>query len=112
MGSVTSIRARAAAISDEPHRAHRGHRCELADEVEALRAEVAELRAAVQRQAEGGDGADLAVLDIAFEALGVWRAVRLLNGRTIVATDPESLRALMVRDHGAEKVPGQGRSAT
>lgn len=41
------------------------------------------------------------------EALGVWRAVRLLNGRTIIATDPEALHTLMVRDYGVEKVRGQ-----
>jgi hypothetical protein len=35
MGSLTNIRARAAAISDRPHRAHRGHRCECAGELEA-----------------------------------------------------------------------------
>jgi hypothetical protein len=46
------------------------------------------------------------------EALGVWRAVRLLNGRTIIATDPEALHALIVRDYGVEIVPGQGRGAT
>lgn len=68
MGSVTNIRARAAAISDPPHRAHRGHRCECAGEVEALRAKVAELRAVVERQSEGGAGVDLAVVGIAFNA--------------------------------------------
>jgi len=36
------------------------------------------------------------------EALGVWRAVRLRNGRTIVATDPVELHALIVRDHSIE----------
>jgi hypothetical protein len=41
------------------------------------------------------------------EALGVWRAVRLLNGRTVVATDPAALHTLMVRDYGVEKVRGQ-----
>jgi hypothetical protein len=41
------------------------------------------------------------------EALGVWRAVRLLNGRTIIATDPVGLHALMVRDYGVEKVRGK-----
>ena len=68
MGTVTSIHARAAAASGRPHRARRGHRCEYAAEAEALRAEVAGLRAIVQRQVEGGDGTDLAVLGIAFEA--------------------------------------------
>lgn len=47
MGSVTNIRARAAAISDRPHRAHRGHRCECAGEVEALRAKVADRKASI-----------------------------------------------------------------
>ena len=42
------------------------------------------------------------------EALGVWRAVRLLNGRTVIATDPVGLHALMVRDYGVEKVRGKG----
>jgi hypothetical protein len=41
------------------------------------------------------------------EARGVWRAVRLLNGRTVIATDPEALHMLMVRDYGVEKVRGQ-----
>jgi hypothetical protein len=41
------------------------------------------------------------------EARGVWRAVRLLNGRTVIATDPEALYTLMVRDYGVEKVRGQ-----
>ena len=41
------------------------------------------------------------------EARGVWRAVRLLNGRTVIATDPEALHTLMVRDYGVEKVRGQ-----
>jgi hypothetical protein len=68
MGSVTNIHARTAAISDRPHRPHRGHRCELTGEVEALRAEVAGLRAVVQRQAEGGDDTDLAIVGIAFDA--------------------------------------------
>ena len=51
-----------------PYRAHRGHRCEFAGEIEALRAEVAGLRAVVKRQAEGGDGTDLAILDIGLKA--------------------------------------------
>jgi hypothetical protein len=33
--------------------------------------------------------------------------VRLLNGRTVIATDPEALHMLMVRDYGVEKVRGQ-----
>ena len=33
------------------------------------------------------------------EALGVWRAVRLLNGWTIVASSPEELQALIVHDY-------------
>jgi hypothetical protein len=41
------------------------------------------------------------------EALGVWRAVRLRNGLTIVATDPVELRALIVRDYNIEKMRGQ-----
>ena len=41
------------------------------------------------------------------EALGVWRAVRLLNGRTVLATDPEALHTLLVRDYGVEKVRRQ-----
>jgi hypothetical protein len=41
------------------------------------------------------------------EALGVWRAVRLLNGRTVIATDPEALHALIVRDYAVEKVRRQ-----
>jgi hypothetical protein len=65
MGTVTNIHARGAAVSDRPHRAHR---CEYAAEIEALRAEVAGLRAVIQRQAEGGDGADLAILDIGLKA--------------------------------------------
>lgn len=40
------------------------------------------------------------------EALGVWRAVRLLNGRTIIATDPETLHALIVRDYNIAKTSG------
>ena len=40
------------------------------------------------------------------EALGVWRAVRLLNGRTIIATDPEALHALIVRDYNVAKTSG------
>jgi hypothetical protein len=68
MGTVTSIHARAAAVSGRPHTAHRGHRCEYAAEVEALRAEVAGLRAVVQRQAGASDGTALAVMDIAFAA--------------------------------------------
>ena len=68
MGSVTNIHARAAAVSGRPRRANRGHRCECAAEVEDLRAEVAELRAVVERLAEGGDGTDLAVIGIAWEA--------------------------------------------
>ena len=69
MGTVTSIHARAAAASGRPHRAGRGHRCEYAAEAEALRAEVAGLRAIVQRQAGASDGgAALAVMDIAFAA--------------------------------------------
>ncbi len=67
MGSVTNIHARAAAVSDQPHRARRGHRCGLTAEVEALRGEVAELRAVVERLVEG-DGTDLAVIGIAFAA--------------------------------------------
>ena len=65
MGTVTSIHATAGVRS---HRAHQGHRCGLTAEVEALRAEVAGLRAVIQRQAEGGDDADLAIVDIAFAA--------------------------------------------
>jgi hypothetical protein len=42
------------------------------------------------------------------EAPGVWRAVRLRNGRTVIATGPEALHTLMVRDYGVEKVRGQG----
>ena len=61
MGTVTNIGGRS-------RRANRGHRCECAAEVEDLRAEVAGLRAAVQRLAEGGDGTDLAVIGIAWEA--------------------------------------------
>ena len=38
------------------------------------------------------------------EALGVWRAVRLLNGWTIVASSPEELRVLIVRDYGVERI--------
>ena len=38
------------------------------------------------------------------EALGVWRAVRLLNGWTIVASSPEELQALIVRDYGLERI--------
>lgn len=68
MGSVTSIHARATAVSGQPHRAHRGHRCGLTAEVEALRAKVTELRAVVQRQSEGGNGNDLAIIGIAFDA--------------------------------------------
>ncbi len=68
MGSVTNIHARAATVSDQPHRAHRGHRCECTAEIEALRAKVTELRAVVQRQAEGGDGTLLAVMDITWDA--------------------------------------------
>jgi hypothetical protein len=68
MGSVTSIHARAAAAGGRPRRAHHGRRGGLTGEIEALRAEVAALRAVIQRQAEGGDGADLAVIGIAFEA--------------------------------------------
>jgi hypothetical protein len=68
MGSVTSIHARAAAAGGQPRRAHHGRRGGLTGEIEALRAEVAALRAVIQRQAEGGDGADLAVIGIAFEA--------------------------------------------
>jgi hypothetical protein len=41
------------------------------------------------------------------EALGVWRAVRLLNGWTIIAADPAALRDLMVRDYGIEQMRGQ-----
>jgi hypothetical protein len=40
------------------------------------------------------------------EAQGVWRAVRLLNGRTVIGTGPEALHTLMVRDYGVEKVRG------
>ena len=68
MGTVTSIHARAAMVSGQPHKAHRGRRCEYAGEIEALRAEVAGLRAVIQRQAEGGDGTDLAIIGIAFDA--------------------------------------------
>ena len=68
MGTVTNIHARAAAASGRPHRARRGHRCEYAAEAEALRAEVAGLRAIVQRQAGASDGGALAVIDIAFAA--------------------------------------------
>jgi len=64
MGSVTSIHARAAAAGGQPRRAHHGRRGGLTAEIEALRAEVAGLRAVVKRQAEGGDGTDLAILDI------------------------------------------------
>ena len=38
------------------------------------------------------------------EALGVWRAVRLLNGWTIVASSPDELRVLIVRDYGVERI--------
>jgi len=38
------------------------------------------------------------------EALGVWRAVRLDNGLTLVAIDPEELRALVVRDYTSRPV--------
>ena len=41
------------------------------------------------------------------EARGVWRAVRLLNGRTVIATNPEALHTLMARDYGVEKVRRQ-----
>jgi hypothetical protein len=68
MGSVTNIHARAAAVSDQPRRAHRAHRCEFAGEVEALRVEVTALRAVIQRQAEGGGDTDLAILDIGLKA--------------------------------------------
>jgi len=68
MGSVTNIHARAAAAGDRPRRAHRGHRCGLTAEVEALQAKVAELCAVVQRQSEGGNGTDLAIIGIAFDA--------------------------------------------
>jgi len=46
------------------------------------------------------------------EELGVWRAVRRLNGRTVIAVSPEALHILLVRDYGIEKVRGQraGRS--
>jgi len=38
------------------------------------------------------------------EALGVWRAVKLLNGWTIVATSPKELQALIVHDYNIERV--------
>jgi hypothetical protein len=38
------------------------------------------------------------------EALGVWRAVRLLNGWTIIASSPEELRVLIARDYGVERI--------
>ena len=38
------------------------------------------------------------------EALGVWRAVRLVNGWTIIASGPEELRVLLARDYGVERM--------
>jgi hypothetical protein len=38
------------------------------------------------------------------EVLGVWRAVRLDNGRTVIAGDPEELRALIIRDYTRDPV--------
>lgn len=38
------------------------------------------------------------------EACGVWRAVRLDNQRALVATDPQDLRDLIVKDYAARPV--------
>ena len=38
-------------------------------------------------------------------ASGVWRAVRYDNQRTIVATDPDGLRTLIVADYANQPVP-------
>jgi len=38
------------------------------------------------------------------EAHGEWRAVSLSSGRTLRATDPMSLREMMVRDCGSEPI--------
>jgi hypothetical protein len=39
------------------------------------------------------------------EASGAWRAVRLDNGVTLVASDPGELRDLIVGDYNARPVP-------
>jgi hypothetical protein len=39
------------------------------------------------------------------EALGVWRAVRLDNGRTLVATEAEELWDLIMADYARQPVP-------
>jgi hypothetical protein len=39
------------------------------------------------------------------EALGVWRAVRLDNQRSLIATDAEKLRDLIIDDYSKEPVP-------
>ena len=44
------------------------------------------------------------------EALGVWRAVRLLNGWTIIASSPEDLRVLIARDYGVERIRSYRRA--
>ncbi len=69
--------------------AHQGRRCESAGEVEALRAEVAGLRAVVERQAEDSGGADLAVMEIFFEA------GRTPPGRLLSACPRGSCRAAL-----------------
>jgi hypothetical protein len=39
------------------------------------------------------------------EAVGVWRAVRRDNQRTLVATEAEDLRDLIIKDYSKEPVP-------
>ncbi len=43
------------------------------------------------------------------EASGVWRAVRLDNQRTLIATEAEDLRREIVADYTKEPVPRDGR---
>ena len=39
------------------------------------------------------------------EALGVWRAVRLGDGRTLIGSSPQELRAAIIRDYSEERHP-------
>jgi len=39
------------------------------------------------------------------EELGVWRAVRLGNGRTLIGKTPAELRSAIIRDYSEERHP-------
>lgn len=44
------------------------------------------------------------------EALGVWRAVRRDNGLTLIASEAEELRDLIIEDYSRKPVPRGARA--